>query len=130
MRKTALRKKGKQKISVIQRKIWEHCKRIIRSRYENSCYTCGVKNLMGSNWHTGHLWAKASLAASLKYDLRILRPQCYKCNIHHGGAGAIFYARLLKEIGPEAMAKLEADRQVIVKAYDHYEKILSEYEKI
>ena len=41
--------------------------------------------------------------------------------------GADFYKRMLKEIGPEEMQKLEADRQVTVKAYDHYLKILSEY---
>ena len=66
----------------------------------------------------------------MKYDLRVLRPQCYNCNINLGGAGAVYYARILKEIGPEEMAKLEADRQVSVKAYDHYLKVLSEYQNL
>ena len=85
-----MKKKSKQSISLIQRKIWEECKRIIRARYGNTCYTCGKSGLEGSNWHTGHLLAKASLGAFLKYDLRLLRPQCYHDNINLGGNGAIF----------------------------------------
>lgn len=76
------------------------------------------------------MWAKASLGANLKYDLRILRPQCFACNIHRGGMGADFYSRMLKEIGPEAMEKLEADRRVIVNAYDHYVNLINEYESL
>lgn len=44
--------------------------------------------------------------------------------------GADFYVKMLKEIGPEKMAELERDRQVTVKAYDHYIKLLSEYQKL
>lgn len=130
MRKTPLRKKSTQSISLIQNKIWDCCKQIIRKKYGNVCYTCGATGLIGSNWHTGHLWAKASLGAFLKYDLRILRPQCYKCNIHHGGAGALFYAKMVRENGQEYMDSLERERQVTVKAIDHYEKILPEYSKL
>lgn len=130
MKRTRLAKKGKQPISKIQRMLWELCKQIIRKQYGNTCYTCPASNLQGSNWHTGHLWAKASLGAYLKYDLRVLRPQCYKCNIHHGGAGAVFYARMLKENGQEYMNQLERDRQITVKAYDHYLKLTAEYEEL
>lgn len=130
MKRTPLRKKGKQKISVVQRKLWELCKQIIRKKYGNTCYTCGALGLSGSNWHTGHLWAKASLGAYLKYDLRVLRPQCYHCNINLGGRGADFYARMLKEIGEEKMAQLQKDRQVTVNAMDHYLKIIKEYTEI
>jgi len=76
------------------------------------------------------MWAKASLGAYLKYDLRVLRIQCYNCNINRGGAGADFYARMLREIGEEKMALLQKDRQVLVKSYDHYLKVLAEYEEI
>jgi len=122
-----LRRQSKQKISVLQRKIWELCKQIIRKRYSNVCYTCGKTGLIGLNWHTGHLWAKGSLGAYLKYDLRVLRPQCYGCNIHRSGMGADFYRKMLKEIGQEKMDELERDRQKIVSAYDHYLKIYEEY---
>ena len=122
-----MRKKSKQSISLIQRKIWNECKRIIREKYGNTCYTCGVKGLEGSNWHTGHLLAKASLGAYLKYDLRVLRPQCYKCNIHHGGRGVEFYLKMVEQEGQEYVSQILADKQKTVKAYDHYLLLLEEY---
>lgn len=127
---TKLRKVSKMPISLLQRKIWAECKRIIRKKYGNTCYTCLTTGLSGSNWHTGHMWAKASLGAYLKYDLRVLRPQCFACNIHRGGMGADFYKRMLAEIGPEEMQKLERDRQVTVNAMSHYLKVLEEYKKL
>lgn len=129
MRRTRLRKKSKQSISLIQRKIWQHCKRIIRKRYGNVCYTCNRSDLTGSNWHTGHVLAKASLGAYLKYDLRVLRPQCYNCNINWGGMGAIFIETMRKVEGNEYVDKILRDRSITVKAYDHYIKLLEEYEK-
>jgi hypothetical protein len=130
MKRTKLKKKSKQKISVIQRKLWILCREIIRKKYGNICYTCSQPNLSGSNWHTGHLWAKASLGAYLKYDLRVLRPQCYNCNINRGGMGADFYRNMLKEIGEQRMFDLEMDRRVLIKNYDHYLKLIDEYTKI
>lgn len=76
------------------------------------------------------MWPKASLGAFLKYDLRVLRPQCYNCNINKGGMGADFYKRMLKEIGNKAMEQLQKDRQVIIKAYDHYVILLDKYAEI
>lgn len=125
-----MRKRGKQPISRIQRKLWELCKQIIRKRYGNSCYTCGTTGLAGSNWQTGHLWAKASLGAYMKYDLRILRPQCAVCNLWRGGMGADFYRRMEKEKGKEYMQQLERDRRKTTKAYDHYARILEQYQTI
>lgn len=37
---------------------------------------------------------------------------------------------MLAEIGKKEMAKLEQDRQVTVKAYDHYVSLIPKYEKI
>ncbi len=125
-----MRKKSKQKISLLQRKLWAECKRIIRARYGNICYTCRVGGLIGSNWHTGHLWAKASLGAFMKYDLRVLRPQCYDCNINKGGMGADFLKRMQNENSVEFMEQLQNDRQVTVKAYEHYEKLLEKYKNL
>lgn len=125
-----MRKKSKEPISRLQRKLWELCKQITRKRYTNTCFTCRKTGLSGSNLQTGHMWSKASLGAYLKYDLRILRPQCSICNLFQGGRGADFYKRMLQEIGQEEMEKLEKDRQVTVKAYDHYIKLLSEYQLI
>jgi hypothetical protein len=80
---------------------------------------------------TGHVpWAKASLGAYLKYDLRILRIQCGRCNLHLGGMGAEAYKRMLREEGAEYMKQLEQDRNKIVKAQDHYEKVYADYKQL
>lgn len=76
------------------------------------------------------MWPKGSLGGYMKYDLRILRPQCSDCNIWKGGQGALFYAKMLKENGKRYMSKLEKDKQVEVRAYEHYEKLLAEYKLI
>jgi hypothetical protein len=130
IKRSKLKKVSKQPISRLQKKLWDECKRIIRKNYPNMCYTCPRSNLSGVNWHTGHMWAKGSLGAYLKYDLRVLRPQCYNCNMNLGGMGAEFYKRMLKDIGLEEMEKLEKDKQVTVNAYDHYKKLLNEYKEL
>lgn len=129
-KKSKLNKESKQPISLLQKKLWAECKRIIREQFGNTCYTCGKKGLEGHNWHTGHLFPKGSLGAYLKYDLRLLRPQCYHCNINLGGNGAVFYQKMLKIEGKEYMEKLEADKKISVKAYPFYENLLKEYKEI
>ena len=124
-----LAKASKQPISLIQRKLWDECKRIIRTRYPNVCYTCNAQGLAGSNWHTGHMLAKASVGAILKYDLRLLRPQCYLCNIRHGGRGADFIENMRRIEGNEYVDGILADRQKTVKAYDHYQFLLASYKE-
>lgn len=125
-----MRKKSKQKISTIQNKIWAECKRIIRKRYGSECYTCGKKELSGSNWQTGHMIPKSTLGAYLKYDLRLLRPQCYSCNINYGGQGALFIERMRKIEGNKYVDQILTDRQITVKAYDFYLELLEQYKKI
>lgn len=81
----------------LEDKVWAECKRIIRERYGNKCYTCPASNLEGSNLHTGHGKAKGALPIRFKYDLRNLRPQCMRCNLHMGGMSDIFITKLEKE---------------------------------
>jgi ribosomal protein L37AE/L43A len=136
MKRTAIKKVSKSSISSIQRKIWDECKRIIRARYLKrgckktwECYTCGA-SITGLNCHTGHMIAKASLGAYLKYDLRLLRPQCFKCNIHLGGMGAVFIENMRKREGDEYVDGILADRNILVKAIDHYIILLDKYKQI
>lgn len=128
--KTKLKKVSKLPISKIQRQLWEECKRITRTKYPNICYTCGRTGLEGSNWHTGHMFAKASLGAYLKYDLRVLRPQCYFCNVNCGGQGAVFIENMRRIEGNDYVDKILEDRQKIVKAYDHYLQLLETYKQM
>lgn len=130
MKRTALRKKGKSDISKIQTRLWDECKRIIRAKYGNTCYTCGKGGLEGAGWHTGHMIPKASLGAYLKYDLRLLRPQCYYCNINLGGNGARFIELMREREGNKYVNKILSDEQVTVKAIDHYIMLLDKYKNI
>lgn len=136
MKKTRLKRKSKSSIRQIQDDLWQECRRIIEEQYGNNkggvdCYTCSQKDLHGSNKQLGHVpWAKASLGAYLKYDLRVLRYQCATCNLYRGGMGAEAYKRMLREEGQAYMDKLELDRQVTVKAQSFYETLLTEYKLI
>lgn len=76
------------------------------------------------------MWNKSVLSAYMKYDIRILRPQCMRCNIDLGGMGAVFFERMCEEIGIDGMKKLQEDRKVTVKAYDHYLTLIPTYEEI
>ncbi len=128
MKKTPLKRKSKSEIRKIQDKLWQLCRELTFEKYGDTCYTCNATGLKKQNRQCGHMWAKASLGAYLKYDLRVLRPQCYRCNINFGGNGAVFYKKVLEEIGEEEMQKLEQDRNKIVNAKDHYLKLIEEYE--
>lgn len=131
MKRTRLAKKGKQPISKVQRLLWEECRRVASLWYKPDCYTCPAKNLIGSNKQLGHVpFPKSVLGANLKYDMRVLRWQCMRCNIHGGGQGAEAYKRMLREEGKAYMDKLEKDRQQTVKAYDHYIGLLEYYKGI
>ena len=124
MRKSPLRKKSKSEIRKLQDKIWQELRRI-KDKPVVDCYTCGAKNIQGSNKQLGHMWAKASLPAILKYEKDILEFQCYHCNINCGGMGADFYKKKLKELGKKRMEELEKLRnRTLVKASDYYKELL------
>jgi len=133
MRKTTLRRKGKSKLSLLQRKLWELCKQIIRKTHGNVCYTCYATGLEGGNWHTGHFITKSICSTELKYSLDNLRPQCYRCNIHLSGNWVAYEKHLLKDKGAkyteELKAKNEATKGQQFDRLWYYDKI-KEYEEI
>ena len=125
-----IKKLSKQPISVLQRKIWTECKRIIRARYKHVCYTCNSGRLYGKNLQTGHMIPKSTLGAYLKYSLRLLRIQCMRCNIWGGGMGAVFIENMRRIEGDEYVDGILRDRNVTVKAYPFYCELLERYKKI
>lgn len=127
-----MKKQSTQSISVIQRKLWEECRRLIKDIYKRGdgtydCYTCQQKNLVGSNCQIGHFIAKSVCGAYLKYDLRNLRIQCFRCNCNLSGNGAIFYRNIVEQEGQEYVDALFIDKQKTVKAIDHYIDLLQQY---
>lgn len=130
-RKSPLRKKSKSAQRALEDELWVECKRIADEQYGTDCFTCPAKNLQGRNKQLGHVpWPKASLGAFLKYDIRLLRNQCFRCNINLGGNGAVAYAKMLRQEGKLYMDKLEQDRNVTVKSFDFYTGLLREYKEM
>lgn len=98
MSKLSSKQKIKQKtVSRLEDLVWDQVKRIVRKTQANTCYTCGAKNLSGSNWQSGHGLANGSLSRRFKNDLRNIKSQCYFCNINLGGNQEIFLRKLEKE---------------------------------
>ena len=133
MKRSPLKRKSKSKIKKLQDKLWNECKRITREQHGNTCYTCGASGLEGSNWQTGHMWAKASLSTHLKYDLRVLRPQCMRCNLRLGGLGAIFFIKMREEKGDKHIKQIIKDMHVDFdkkQVYSFYEYLIETYKKL
>lgn len=125
----------KPTITQVQKKLWIQCKRIVRDIYKRGdgtfdCYTCDQKNLVGSNCQTGHFIAKSVCGAYLKYDLRNLRIQCFRCNCNLSGNGAIFYRNLVRDEGQKYVDDLFVDKQKSIKAIDRYLEQLAKYEQM
>jgi hypothetical protein len=116
VKRTRLKRKSKTPEAKLKAELWELCKQIIRKKYGPTCYTCGQHPLAGSNWQTGHFIPSAVGGANLRYDLRNLRPQCYRCNVNLSGNGAIFAHNLAEREDQEYVDQLHRDRSIIVKA--------------
>lgn len=127
-KKIKKRKKGESVL--LQEELWELCKTYIRQKYPNECYTCRKTGLFGVNWQTGHYLPKKVLSGYLKYDPRVLRPQCMFCNIHCGGAGADYHIRLIQEEGKEYVEAIHRDRSISMTPKDniaHFKRMIEWY---
>lgn len=109
-------KKKKTDEAKLKDKIWKLCKKIIRTKYGNSCYTCEAENLVGSNWHTGHFIPSSVCGVFLRWELRNLRPQCFRCNISLVGNGSTFYKRLVEREGQAYVDQLFIEKELGIKA--------------
>lgn len=129
-----LNKKSKSASAIIQDRVWDLCRKITFKVHGTNCYTCSQRNLVGRNCHCGHMWPKGAAGALLKYNLDILRPQCYQCNMNYGGRGAVFLEKMAKEVGPEKMQKLFdlklQDSKGQTRATEHYLMLLEKYHEL
>ncbi len=126
-------KAKKPKVTLIKRKLWDECRRIIRARHGNTCYTCGHGGLEGSNWQTGHFISSSICSVYMRYHLDNLRPQCYNCNINKSGNWIAFEAHLILDFGKDFPEQLkQINRDTTGKQYDilYYQDKLEEYKKL
>ena len=119
-------------IGQIQKKLWQECRRISKDIYKKAdgtyeCYTCGQQNLVGSNLQLGHFIPKSVCGAYLKYSMDNLRLQCFRCNINLSGNGSVFYRKLVEREGQELVDRLFIEKEMSVKAHDHYLELLTIY---
>lgn len=121
--------KRKYNLHLAKKKLWKLCKEIVRKKYGNVCYTCDRGNLVGSNWHTGHMIPKSVCGAYLKYDIRNLRPQCYHCNINLGGNGAEFLRRMIEREGQSYVDNLYRQKNQIYPESIRVKELTEEYSK-
>lgn len=131
MKRTALRKVSKTPISKLKKKLWQLCREIIFIKHGSDCYTCPLRNLIGSNRHCGHFISKSVCSAAMAYSLDNLRPQCYACNIHRSGNWISFESHLKRDgIDPEALKQANRDSIGLKADSLFYEAYIAKYEAL
>lgn len=112
----------------LKKKLWDLCRHIQIKKYGNTCYTCGRKNLSGSNLQLGHGITSSLCSTAIRYDLRHLRPQDYHCNINLSGNWPAFRKNLIAE-GIDVDALLEENETTKGKVYpiSWFEERIAEY---
>ncbi len=116
-------KKKPKSISKLKKELWELCKQITRKRYRLPngtwrCYTTGILLDEPAKCHTGHFIAKSICSTELAYDLKNLRIQSYRANIHLSGDTLQFEDNLIRDHGEEYVKELkERNRATKGKSY-------------
>lgn len=98
-------------------KAWEAVKAWSRRSFKD-CYTCGAKDIVSKNAQAGHYRPVAIVGSNNRkaWDERFIRLQCSRCNGAGQGEQVAYRARLVKDLGEEAVYAY--DRAVIAKTVD------------
>jgi hypothetical protein len=91
-----------------------------------TCYTCG-KVMPWKEIQNGHLFSRGRMAT--RYAPENCRPQCFGCNCMQKGNYQEYFPRILAEIGPEALRKLEEQSRQTVKFNTVWYENMIEYYK-
>lgn len=100
-----MRKKSKQSISSLKKKLWKVFSLFIRQRDNYTCFTCGRKGT-GSGMHAGHYIPKGIGGITLYFNEQNVNAQCYHCNINLGGYGAMYHQKMLYKYGKDIVDEL------------------------
>lgn len=119
-----MKKKKKIPITRLKKKLWKLCSEYIRKRDKNICFTCD-RRAEGAGYHCGHFIPSSTCGIHLRYDERNLKGQCFRCNIHLGGNGAVFYKRMVLSHGQEYVDELFKIKEEVHqwKEQDYLDKI-------
>lgn len=124
MRKKTVKKTVKKKVkrSRLVKNLDAAFSRFIRARGTDkkglvTCYTCPKVGTI-QTMQCGHYVTRSIYV--LRWDPDNCRPQCYGCNVMHGGRVITFRENLVNEIGEEAVLALEAKRHQLFKPKDEW----------
>lgn len=120
----------KSPIKKAKDELWELCKQLTRKQHGYNCYTCGTYS---EHPHTGHFITDSTCSTELSYDLRNLRPQCFRCNIHLSGNWVAFEKNLITTHGKKYVDELKSRNQKTKGLkYDilWYQNKINEYKKL
>lgn len=112
-----MRRRALGTVPKLKKELWSLCREIIIQRHGSDCYTCGAKELSGSNRHLGHFIPSSVCSTEMRYDLDNLRICCYRCNIHLSGNWVAF-EKHLKEDGIDPDILKRRNYKTIGRKYD------------
>lgn len=104
-------------LKALKKDLWDLFSKDIRRLYADKngfceCYTCGVRKYW-KELQAGH--GIAGRGNAILFDKRIVRPQCYSCNIGKHGNYQVFIPKLIKEISQELYEKIEIGSHKVLK---------------
>lgn len=125
----AKKKAKKPKLTTLKKKLWKLTSEYVRRRDADSegyvkCCTCNATK----HWkemQAGHFIPQAQ-GNAVKWDLRNMHTQDYRCNINLGGNGAEYYPYMIERYGQEVVDELRRLSHTTVKftVSDLQEKIV------
>ena len=127
----AKKKKAAPSISKLKAKLWPLVSLYVRRSAAGSngyvaCVTCGGVYLV-AQIHAGHFVPQAR-GNSVKYDLRNIHPQCFRCNINLGGNPSAYAVYMLDRYGEQVIRELERRAHDTVKySRGDYEAMIEDF---
>ncbi len=97
-----------KELTKLKKDTWSWCSKYVRLKYadyngHDTCYTCGVVKHY-KKMQAGH--GVAGRTNGILFELKVIRPQCYSCNICKHGNLDIFHTKLEKEYGYGIIQKM------------------------
>lgn len=87
-------------MKAIEKRLDYKVRKILSLKY-SSCYTCGST----FNLQVGHLFKRRHRGT--RWELKVLRLQCEKCNCYKGGEDDLYEEKLRSEIGNKLYDKIK-----------------------
>ena len=106
----AKKKKKRTPYQIAKDKAWEVFSEYIRRKYANSegyctCITCGkVAYWKAEGMQAGH--AFGGRGNSIIFEERVVRPQCFRCNMHLSGNPDEYHKWVVKQYGEDGYYEL------------------------